>query len=62
MPVPSSPYEHKPRSSLLRFEWDIVTEDYFRLNKIQHKTISNAKGTEPSWHLLIGNEEISKHS
>jgi hypothetical protein len=37
-------------------------EDYFLLKKIQHKTISNAKETEQSWHLLGGNEEISKHS
>jgi hypothetical protein len=40
----------------------IVTEDYFLWNKIQHETISNAKGTEPAWNFLGGNEEISKDS
>jgi hypothetical protein len=61
-PISSSPNEPKPRLSPLRFEWNIVTEDYFLWNKTQHETISNAKWTEPSWHLLGGNEEISKDS
>ena len=56
-PFPSPPCEPKPRLSPLRFELNIVTEVYFLLNKIQHKTISNAKGLN---RLDISREEMKK--